>query len=836
MVQHKSGSLKQSNKKHKNKGSTRPSKENHLQGRVEKASARKELKVVESKLNRVNRSKQLINEKKSALLRSKTQLNSSLHRIVALIPLVGEASPATFIKMLEELPHEWTRHTTDGETQGKVTFYSKSQKCLYSFLYVPEINPNDRLRENFIPNNLIQETLEILSVSDFILFLSHYENPEDAYAAPLIDDNGVSALKLIVSYGVPRVLLSFTTGVIQEMSSEDRVHINFRTLTKSWKHEFDKLFNLVKEILVLDELKFYDVIDKAFPVALDDVKTNSLRWRYQRSYLVTDSVQCVETNQEKNECVVKVRGVLRGAPLYINSLINITNVGVGKLHSVTQLKFSNNKNATEDVVSVINGRKLIRGETLKSNEAEIDSLDTEAVPDSLMGEQTWPEDHEFDMIPAQNEEDDYLLGMNEEDRADYESYFNNQLTEEDLKNKDGDSIIEDDDNILSEKKRIVNDEDDEHFYDYFDLSPDEKGGGKERLARYRALQSFRNSYWNPKEILPEQYGRVFQFEDFKGLQKSICNTIEELKDLNTEMILNKNSKPNKKLNNNNTMDIDDKEEIYNDFYLSNSEDHFVCTDQYVELIITNVPLDKVNYRNLTHPLPEGQSPHQQSQQQAHHFILFSLHTHENKLSVCHYTINRNVETSDLKVKSKEVFLFYNGFRSYLTKPIFSESNLNCDKHKYYKYLPAGGFSVASCLGPVSMTEAPILVFRVEADLSEIHSVFNISDILSRYNWTLIASGNLLSVDPDRIILKKKILTGNPIRVRRRGAVVKHMFYNPLDVRWFKPAELATLHGLRGHIKESVGTHGLFKAIFSGPIKQNDQVMLILYKRVFPKFP
>lgn len=56
------------------------------------------------------------------------------------------------------------------------------------------------------------------------------------------------------------------------------------------------------------------------------------------------------------------------------------------------------------------------------------------------------------------------------------------------------------------------------------------------------------------------------------------------------------------------------------------------------------------------------------------------------------------------------------------------------------------------------------------------------------------------------------------------------------MKWFKPAELTTNMGLRGHIKESVGTHGLFKALFSGPITQNDQVLLVLYKRVYPKIP
>lgn len=37
-------------------------------------------------------------------------------------------------------------------------------------------------------------------------------------------------------------------------------------------------------------------------------------------------------------------------------------------------------------------------------------------------------------------------------------------------------------------------------------------------------------------------------------------------------------------------------------------------------------------------------------------------------------------------------------------------------------------------------------------------------------------------------------------------------------------------------QEPVGTHGLFKAHFSAPIKQNDAVILNLYKRVFPKMP
>ena len=43
---------------------------------------------------------------------------------------------------------------------------------------------------------------------------------------------------------------------------------------------------------------------------------------------------------------------------------------------------------------------------------------------------------------------------------------------------------------------------------------------------------------------------------------------------------------------------------------------------------------------------------------------------------------------------------------------------------------------------------------------------------------MIAQGNFHSVNPDRIVLKKVILTGYPIRVRKKMGVVKHMFHNP----------------------------------------------------------
>jgi pre-rRNA-processing protein TSR1 len=171
------------------------------------------------------------------------------------------------------------------------------------------------------------------------------------------------------------------------------------------------------------------------------------------------------------------------------------------------------------------------------------------------------------------------------------------------------------------------------------------------------------------------------------------------------------------------------------------------------------------------------------------------------------------------VKSKDLLTFRCGWRTWTGRPVFSQNNLNSDKHKYERFLPqTGTFFAASVFGPVTYTPSPVLVFRELNGKKE-----------------LVATGSMLGADADRIVVKRVILTGYPVRVHKRHATVKYMFLDPEDVMWFQPAGLTTKHGLNGRIEASVGEHGTMKCLFNAPIKQHDTVCLPLYKRIYPKF-
>lgn len=197
-------------------------------------------------------------------------------------------------------------------------------------------------------------------------------------------------------------------------------------------------------------------------------------------------------------------------------------------------------------------------------------------------------------------------------------------------------------------------------------------------------------------------------------------------------------------------------------------------------------------------------------------LIFGLLRYEQKQTVLSFSFTL-ARTFQGEIGNKEPLLAVIGCRTFRINPILSEYS-STPLHKMLRTADhSSGTVVGTIYGPVTWTPAPVL-------------------LLQPGSLELVAIGTLIdSSDPQRIILKRVTLTGSPFRIHKRSAVVRFMFFTPADVNWFKPVELITRGGARGHIRESLGTHGYMKCLFDRTVFHHDTVAMHLYKRVFPKW-
>lgn len=146
----------------------------------------------------------------------------------------------------------------------------------------------------------------------------------------------------------------------------------------------------------------------------------------------------------------------------------------------------------------------------------------------------------------------------------------------------------------------------------------------------------------------------------------------------------------------------------------------------------------------------------------HPFVAYGLLKHENKMSILNLKLKRvNFTSYSLPIQSKETLVFHVGCRRFEAGAIFSQ-HTSADKHKFERFMPNEATFVATVMAPITFPPASVLVYKRFDDGSQV----------------LVAHGSLLAINPDRIILKRIVLSGHPYRVSKKNAVVRYMFFNP----------------------------------------------------------
>lgn len=207
--------------------------------------------------------------------------------------------------------------------------------------------------------------------------------------------------------------------------------------------------------------------------------------------------------------------------------------------------------------------------------------------------------------------------------------------------------------------------------------------------------------------------------------------------------------------------------------------------------------------------------------------MFSLLRHEHKHTVVNLNMTLHSEEEN-PIKSKEELVVQIGPRRFTINPLFSAAGTTPnDVHKFDRFLHPGGTAITTFIGPLTWGANPVLVFKRTDNQRDMTS----GDLPGLH---LMATATTIAPSHSRVIAKRVILTGHPYKIHKKLVTVRYMFFNKEDVAWFSSLPLWTKRGRQGLVKESLGTHGYFKATFDAKINPMDAVAVSLYKRVWPR--
>ena len=560
--------------------------------------------------------------------------------------------------------------------------------------------------------------------------------------------------------------------------------------------------------------------------------TKGIRWRDERSWMLVENVAWDETANGSTSSTVDITGVVRGKNLNPDRIVHVPGWGDFQVGKITETPQQRPKRKADKTSMEECPREWLpsenRDDMAELAPEEINMIDTTSTVATSEHKGVLLDDHHYfsddtshvprppkrlpkgtssyqaawfledmsdsdsDILDEEDNDGDVMMGAPQELGPEDGMITNaaDALTEagpteyaESEMHIDADPVEEQQalDEYRAGRKNEA--EEDLEFPDEIELSPNVLA--RERLAKYRGLKDLRRSEWNTEEDIPFEpleYRRLLQIANYSK-----------------------------------SKNVAFKEALAGG----------VQPGSRVTITLLNVPtLLKKNTQSIS---------------------LFSLLRHEHKHTVVNLTLTLHSGATE-PLRSKKELVVQIGPRRLVVSPIYSTGGATVnDVHKFDRFVHPGRTATASFVGPMTWGSVPVLVFQPHGQVEDgalepgfLHprrtpdAMATDRAIDPPARLTLIGTATTIPPSNSRIIAKRVILTGHPYKIHKKLVTIRYMFFNTEDVAWFKALPLWTKRGRQGFIKESLGTHGYFKATFDGKINPMDAVGVSLYKRVWPR--
>ncbi|XP_077397944.1 pre-rRNA-processing protein TSR1 homolog [Festucalex cinctus] len=800
---HRPGVYKQKNKGHRHgRHRTKGEIERENKGRVSVIALTKKQRKEQRKIDRKNKANQLRKNKRDVVLTEKRRLGSrdGPPILVGVVSLHAAVDAAAVTKLLRQEGAAGVVHQEESVSGASDSFGLVVPRFKQRFTFL-RINTDD-----------IHSLLDVAKTADSLMFVLDSTEGWDSY--------GDYCLSCLFAQGLPSYAL--VCQGLSDLTVKKKVDSR-RALSKVTEIRFPeaRLFTLDTEQEVTLLLRH-----------LGTQRQRKLGFRSRRSHLVAQRVTFTPNAASGQGTpggptglgTLCVSGYVRGRPLRADRLVHISGHGDFQLSQIDAPLDPLPLNTTAprpakpgkggDVDMMDGDEAEAPVKVLMTSDPSCrESLQAEAEVDPMDGEQTWPTESE--LLEAEEARKSKRIKKVPKGTSDYQAAWivdNDENDEPDAESSDDDDCDVDmmdeapdgnDDDSQDAGSDLASEEEDEgeeeeEEEEEEEVCSTERAGADQRYdehmdeaAEEEGLQRYREARANemfPDEVdTPLDVAARIRFQRYRGLKSFRSSPWDPMENLphNYSRIFQFQSFERT------------RRRVLAE---AAEEEEGAMVGWYVILHVIDVPSSVMESVQAGRPL-----------------VLVSLLPHEQKMSVMHLLVRRHPSNTE-PIKSKEELVIHCGFRRFRASPIFSQ-HTSADKHKMERFLRPDAPTVVSVYAPITFPPTGVLLFKQRDD--------GVQD--------LVATGSLLSCDPRRIVLKRIVLSGHPFKINRRSAVVRYMFFNRDDIMWFKPVELRTKWGRRGHIKETLGTHGHMKCVFDSQLRSQDTVLMNLYKRVYPRW-